>query len=126
MMVIGTSTHQVRMLPAWRGVIRTSMPSLLHAQNSNAKETTTMSTAKPPIAPNPADIALMGLVMPLITQFLKDVTPPEERMRRIMRPGGVERQMTRILIGGHSAPVEAAAATAHPKIPVAACRSGFQ
>jgi len=31
--------------------------------------------------------AVMALVMPLITQFLKDVTPlpPEERMRRINR-----------------------------------------
>jgi hypothetical protein len=39
-----------------------------------------LSTAKPPIAPKPADIALMGLVMPLIQGFLAKISklPPEE------------------------------------------------
>ena len=44
-------------------------------------------TDKPRVAPNPADMALMALVLPLITQFLKDIEklPPDERMRRINR-----------------------------------------
>jgi hypothetical protein len=88
MMVIGTSTHQVRMLPAWRGVIRTSMPSLLHAQNGNAKETTTMSTAKPHIAPmTPETAAVMALAMPLVTQFAAEIAklPPEQQQKRIAK-----------------------------------------
>jgi hypothetical protein len=50
-------------------------------------ETTLMNTAKPPIAPNPADIALMALVMPLVQQFMAEIAklPPDERMRRINR-----------------------------------------
>jgi hypothetical protein len=67
-----------------KGSMQTNRPT----QKGNPKETTTMSTtAKPPIAPNPADVALMGLVMPLVSNFMQAISklPPDERMRRINR-----------------------------------------
>jgi hypothetical protein len=57
-----------------------------HTQNGNLMEPATMSTRdKPRAAPNPADMALMALVLPLVTQFLRDIEKlqPDERMRRI-------------------------------------------
>jgi hypothetical protein len=41
----------------------------------------------PPIAPNPADIALMGLVMPLVQGFLLEIATlsPEEQTQRIAK-----------------------------------------
>jgi hypothetical protein len=50
-------------------------------------ETTTMTTAKPPIAPTPELAAVMALAMPLVHQFTAEIAKlaPEQQQKRVAK-----------------------------------------
>jgi hypothetical protein len=49
------------------------MPSLLPTHHVNPKETTSMSTPKPPVPMTPETAAIVALAMPLVTQFAAEI-----------------------------------------------------